>query len=66
MGAPMGRENRVELEAGEKWSEAREVVESTDIRGFCGCEYCILSCNVKQAPAQIDPVLFLNLPCIRS
>lgn len=51
MGAPMGRENRVELEAGEKWSEVREVVERTDIRGFCGCEYCILACPARQAPA---------------
>lgn len=36
IGVVFGNEKRVVLEAGEKWSEEREELESTDIRGLIG------------------------------
>ena len=42
MGTLGGSEKRVELDAGEKWSEAREPDDKTDIRGFMGWVYAMI------------------------
>lgn len=40
--APEGKEKRVTLDAGEKWSDEREELERTDMRGFICCVYAIV------------------------
>ena len=41
---PVGNENRVTLDAGEKCSDDNEPLDKTDIRGFICCGYDMVYC----------------------